>query len=231
MKVIAFNGSPRKKWNTATLLEKALEGASSQGAETELIHLYDLSYKGCISCFSCKIKNGKSYGRCAVKDDLKPILNKVHNADAIILGSPIYFGMPTGVIRSFMERLLFQYLIYDENHSFLFKRSIPTGLIYTMNVEQSLIEGMGYDRTLMGIEMTFKRCFGAAETLMVTDTYQFDDYSKYETSAFDEAKKAHRRREVFPEDCRKAFEMGVRFASQTPTITEVRNISLRRKEK
>lgn len=231
MKVIAFNGSPRKKWNTATLLEKALEGASSQGAETELIHLYDLSYKGCISCFSCKIKNGKSYGRCAVKDDLKPILNKVHDAHAIILGSPIYFGMPTGVIRSFMERLLFQYLIYDANHSFLFKRSIPTGLIYTMNVEQSLIEGMGYDRTLMGIEMTFKRCFGAAETLMVTDTYQFDDYSKYETSGLNEARKAQRKLKVFPEDCRKAFEMGVRFAGQTPNFTEVRNISLRRKEK
>jgi hypothetical protein len=47
MKVIAFNGSPRKKWNTATLLEKALEGAASQGAETKLIHLYDLDFKGC----------------------------------------------------------------------------------------------------------------------------------------------------------------------------------------
>jgi multimeric flavodoxin WrbA len=46
MKVIAFSGSPRKKWNTATLLEKALEGASSQGAKTELIHLHDLNYKG-----------------------------------------------------------------------------------------------------------------------------------------------------------------------------------------
>ena len=51
MKVIAFNGSPRKEWNTAKLLEKALEGADSQGAETELIHLYDLNFKGCISCF------------------------------------------------------------------------------------------------------------------------------------------------------------------------------------
>jgi len=51
MKVIAFNGSPRKKWNTSTLLEKALEGASSKGAETELIHLYDLNYRGCISWF------------------------------------------------------------------------------------------------------------------------------------------------------------------------------------
>ena len=48
MKVIAFNGSPRKKWNTSTLLQKALEGSSSQGAETELIHLYDLNFNGCI---------------------------------------------------------------------------------------------------------------------------------------------------------------------------------------
>jgi len=70
MKVLAFNGSPRKTWNTATLLNKALEGAASQGAETELIHLYDLNYKGCISCFACKTKGGKSYGKCPIQDDL-----------------------------------------------------------------------------------------------------------------------------------------------------------------
>ena len=212
MKVIALNGSPRKKWNTATLLKHALDGAATKGAETELIHLYDYNYKGCMSCFACKLKDGKSYGRCAVNDDLKPILNKVHDAGAIILGSPIYFGMPTGVIRSCMERLLFQYHTYDANYSSLFKRSISTGLIYTMNVEQSLVEAIGYDRIFMGIEMTFKRCFGSSETLMVTDTYQFDDYSRYETSGLNEAKKARRKAEVFPEDCRKAFEIGVRFA-------------------
>ena len=212
MKVIALNGSPRKKWNTATLLKHALDGAATKGAETELIHLYDYNYKGCMSCFACQLKDGKSYGRCAVNDDLKPILDKVHDADAIILGSPIYFGMPTGVIRSCMERLLFQYHTYDANYSSLFKRSISTGLIYTMNVEQSLVEAIGYDRIFMGIEMTFKRCFGSSETLMVTDTYQFDDYSRYETSGLNEAKKARRKAEVFPEDCRKAFEIGVRFA-------------------
>jgi multimeric flavodoxin WrbA len=49
MKVMAFNGSPRKKdWNTLTLLKNALKGASSRGAKTELIHLYDLKYSGCI---------------------------------------------------------------------------------------------------------------------------------------------------------------------------------------
>jgi multimeric flavodoxin WrbA len=59
MKIIAINGSPRKDWNIATLLNEALEGAASQGAENELIHLYDLNYKGCISCFACKTKGGK----------------------------------------------------------------------------------------------------------------------------------------------------------------------------
>ena len=74
MKVIAFNGSPRKDWNTATLLQHALQGAASQGAETKLVHLYDYNYKGCVSCFSCKVKNGDSYGRCATEDDLLPFL-------------------------------------------------------------------------------------------------------------------------------------------------------------
>jgi len=59
MKVIALNGSPRKKWNTATLLKHALDGAASKGAETELIHLYDYNYKGCISCLHVSLKTVK----------------------------------------------------------------------------------------------------------------------------------------------------------------------------
>ena len=114
MKVMAVNGSPRKTWNTATLLKKALKGAASQGADTELIHLYDLNFNGCISCFACKIRGGKSYGRCAVKDGLAPILKKIEAADALILGSPIYFGNVSGEMRSFMERLLFPYFTYTD---------------------------------------------------------------------------------------------------------------------
>jgi len=120
MKVMAFNGSPRKTWNTATLLEKALEGAASKGAETELIHLYDLNYKGCISCFACKTKDGKSYGRCAVKDDLTPIFEKVLDAQALIFGSPVYLGTSTGQMRSFMERLVFPFLTYTDPPGTLF---------------------------------------------------------------------------------------------------------------
>lgn len=214
MKVIAFNGSPRKKWNTAILLGHALDGAASQGAETELIHLYDYQYKGCISCFACKLKGGRSYGRCAVNDDLKPLLEKVSAADALIIGSPIYLGGMTGEVRSFLERLIFQYLVYDTNYSSLFKRKIVTGFIYTMNVNEGRLGDVGYRQILKGTEMAMARIFGPSESLYVTDTYQFDDYSKYEASAFDEPVKAKRRKEVFPEDCRKAFEMGARFAQK-----------------
>lgn len=215
MKVLAFNGSPRKNWNTAILLNKALEGAASLGAETELIHLYDLNYKGCISCFACKLKDGKSYGRCAINDDLKPILKKIEEADAIILGSPIYFGVTTGGIRSFLERLMFQYLVYDANYSTLFNKRIPTGFIYTMNLSQDRMKELGYEQNLKGTEMAMKRAFGESESLFVTDTYQFDDYSKYVSTAWDAEKKAKRRNEEFPNDCKHAFEMGVRFAQQT----------------
>lgn len=212
MKVIAFNGSPRKNWNTATLLEKALEGAASQGAETELIHLYDLDYKGCKSCFACKLKDGKSYGKCAVNDDLMPILRKIEETDAIILGSPIYLGAVTGEMRSFLERLTFPYLEYAPNYPTLFKRTIPTGFIYTMNVNDSRMKEMGYDKTLGTVEMFLKRTFGASESLYVTDTYQFSDYAKYVVTSFNPEEKAKRRKEQFPKDCQKAFEMGIRFA-------------------
>ena len=215
MKVLAINGGPRKTWNTATLLNHALEGAASEGAQTELIHLYDLNYKGCISCFACKQKDGKSYGRCAVNDDLKPVLQKIEEADAIIVGSPIYFGMTTGETRSFLERLMFQYLLYDAEHSTLRKRKLQTGLIYTMNVNEDLVEKIGYDKIFKGTENAMARILGASESLFVTDTYQFDDYSRYDTLGLDEVKKAKRHEEVFPEDCKKAFQMGAKFAQKS----------------
>ena len=102
MKVIGINGSPRKKWNTAILLGKALEGAASEGVETEDIHLYGLKFTGCISCFACKTIGGASYGKCAVRDDLTPLLERIDGAGGLILASPIYYGCVTGVMRCFI---------------------------------------------------------------------------------------------------------------------------------
>jgi len=214
MKVIAFNGSPRKKWNTATLLENVLEGATSQGAETELIHLYDLNFKGCRSCFSCKTKDGKNYGRCVAKDDLAPFLKKIVEADTIILGSPIYYGTVTGEMRSFMERLMFPYMTYNDPPKSLFPRTINTGFVYTMNVTEEQMKEYGFDQHAGLNELLLQMIFGASESLFVFDTYHFVDYSKVVADRFDPEKKAKRRQEVFPKDCEKAFEMGTRFAKK-----------------
>ena len=208
MKVIAFNGSPRKKWNTAMLLEKALEGASSQGAKTELIHLYDLNYKGCISCYACKMKNGKSYGKCAVKDDLTPILKKVLDAGSLILGSPIYLGTATGQMRSFMERLIFPFLPYTDPPESIFPEKIKTGFIYTLGATEKMAKERGYNHHIKLNEMILSMIFGSSKSLCSYDTYQFADYSKVFAPRFDPEKKAQRRKEIFPLDCAKAFKMG-----------------------
>jgi len=212
MKVIAINGSPRKNWNTATLLKNALEGAESEGAVTESIQLYDLNYKGCKSCFSCKIRGGKSYGSCAINDDLTSIFMKVEESDALILGSPIYLGTVTGEMRSFMERLIYPYLTYNNPPKSLFPKKINTGFIYTMNAKEEQVKESGYNLIFATNEYYFKLIFGDSESLLSFDTCQFKDYSKVVSDRFDAEEKAKTHREVFPEDCKRAFEMGTKFA-------------------
>lgn len=214
MKVVAINGSPRKKWNTTTLIEKALEGAESEGAETELIHLYDLNFKGCNSCFLCKTIGSESYGKCAVVDELAPVLKKVEEADALILGSPIYFGTVTGEMRSFMERLMFPYLTYTRPAQTLFPKKIKLGFIYTMNVTEKEMKEYQYTGQIDINQRTLRSLFGSSEALFSFDTYQFKDYSKVVCTRFDEKHKAKVRKEVFPEDLKKAYDMGVRFARE-----------------
>ncbi len=214
MKIVAVNGSPRKNASTAILLEKALEGAASLGAETELIHLYDLDYKGCVSCFACKLKGGKSYGKCAYRDELSPVLKNIETADGLILGSPIYFKSVTGQMRSFMERLMFPYQTYLTGYKSLFERKLPTGFIYTMNVTADRMEQMGYSEVMEPGEGVLARLFGSCEHLIVNNTYQFDDYSKYAVTVFDEREKAKVREKEFPVDCDKAFDLGARLTQQ-----------------
>lgn len=215
MKVLALNGSPRKTWNTATLLNKALEGAASQGARTELIHLYDLNYKGCTSCFACKMIDGPSNGRCAMQDELRPVLEQIEaEVDVLILGSPIYFGQMSGEMHSFLERLLFAPLVYSNPPRSNFPRKIRTAFIYTMNVKEELCQKLGYEMMFKATEASLSRTFGSAETFCCYDTYQFADYAKVVMEFMDPAHKQTRRLEVFPRDCQQAYELGSRLAAE-----------------
>lgn len=216
MTIYAINGSPRRNKNTATLLKSALKGVVSAKPEahTELIHINDLDFKPCLSCFSCKRLGGSSYGKCAVNDPLTPLLEKLARADGIIFGSPIYFSGLTAKMRGLLERLLFPYLAYarDGVESLAPKR-MPTAFIYTMNASGEAARELGYPLVLGHAEDAVGRIFTQPQTLYSYFTYQYDDYSRYKAELFSEPAKAMQRETQFPKDLEDAFEIGAALAA------------------
>ena len=212
-KIYAVNGSPRKNGNTAQLLQKALEGAASAGAEVKLIQLADLDFSGCRSCFACKRLENPAPG-CVLKDDLAEILKELFQSDGIIMGSPIYFGAETGLYRNFLERLFFPMLRYTNPPSSRAEKRIDFGFIYTMNVPENLMDEYGYNAYLQSQSQTPGLIFNSRNiyTLYACDTHQFDDYSKYECTLFDAGHKDKMRKTQFVSDLAKAFEMGRKLA-------------------
>ncbi|MBQ7502150.1 flavodoxin family protein [bacterium] len=217
MKAIIVNGSPRKKWNTDKALQKAAEGVVSVGGEVEFTRLYDYEYKGCISCFACKIKNSKTDGICAYKDALRPILEKLRGADLVIVGTPVYYNHPAGQVRSFLERWLFPigtYLWEDGKQVVKRGKVIPTGLIYTMNCPEDMMERWNYPAILSDTGKTMEAIMGFNETLYICNTYQFSDYSRYDMNLFNEADKRAYRDAHFDKDLEKAYQLGVNLAKK-----------------
>ena len=92
-KIVIVDGGPRKSMNTAQLLQRFAEGAKSvgEGVVVKSVRLYDIDYKGCMSCMACKLK-GKASNICRFRDALSPLLDEIAEADGLVLGSPIYFG-------------------------------------------------------------------------------------------------------------------------------------------
>lgn len=207
-KLIAINGSPRKNWNTAELLKHAMKGAEEAGAETELINLYSLNFKGCTSCFACKLKS-RPHGSCAMKDDLSPVLEKVKAADAVIFGSPIYFmNLSAGMI-AFIERLFFSNYIYSDEIPTVFPKKLPSAFIYTMNMTEKHFEFFGMKERLGMYETFTTRILRVApKVLRAYDTVQFKDYSRYESSIFNPEEKFAYREKHFVDDCAAAYEIG-----------------------
>jgi multimeric flavodoxin WrbA len=102
MKVIAFNGSARKEGNTALLLNMVLDELKAEGIETELFSLAGRPVQGCIACYKCFEKKDK---RCAVeKDFINECLQKMDEADGILLGSPTYFADVSASMKAMIER-------------------------------------------------------------------------------------------------------------------------------
>ena len=207
-KIMIIDGGPRRNMNTAAMLESFANGAKEGGAEVKTVRLYDLDYKGCISCMACKLK-GKASNICKFKDSLTPVLEEIAEADGLVLGSPIYFGDVTGQMRTFLERLAFPWLSYND-YSITAPTRMPVVLVETMNGTPARNNSNGYG--------TMEHCLSTAlakpERLIAYNTYQVKDYSRYELAGFSEEAKRKYREEHWDEDLQKAFEAGKRMANE-----------------
>ena len=208
--IIAVNAGPRRGWNTDTLITEAAKGAESLGASVERFDLFRLEkYTGCISCFGCKREKNK--GRCVCRDGLTPVLDAIRASDGLIIGSPNYLGELTASFRALYERLIFQSLTYNLENPSCNARSVPVLLIMTSNAPDT-----SYLNLLQGYQRTLNRFVGPTEVLVSGNTLQLKDYSKtdWPWTMFDPEDKQRRHDTVFPEECRKAFDLGAALARE-----------------
>ncbi|MBO6137408.1 MAG: flavodoxin family protein [Lachnospiraceae bacterium] len=203
-KIVVVNAGPRKGWNTDIILTEASKGAESAGAEIIRFDLFRLErYTGCISCFGCKKEKFK--GHCICKDGLTPVLDAIRESDGLIIGSPNYLSNLTASFRALYERLIFQNLTYNVETPCCNEHPIPVLLVMTSNAPE-----MMYRELIDSYKQTLNSFVGPTEVLISGDTLQLKDYGKtdWPWTMFDPEAKQKRHDTVFPEECRKAFELG-----------------------
>jgi multimeric flavodoxin WrbA len=123
MKVVAFNGSVRKDGNTAILIKHVFQELEKEGIETEMIQLADKKINGCIACYKCFENKDK---QCSVKNDAaNECIEKMRDADGIILASPTYFADVTTKMKALIERTGFVARANDD----MFKRKVGAAVV------------------------------------------------------------------------------------------------------
>ena len=205
--IVVLNGSPRKNWNTAQLLKEAKRGAEDAGAGVEYFDLYDLNYTGCKSCLGCKRAGIDNPCKCYLKDELSPVLEKIYTADRLIIGSPIYYGEPTGILRMALERICFPAMSYN-TYTSLLDRKVDVDVFLTMNVPFEFYKENYEARINDYFFVPFAFLGGKITIHPVCDTLQAKDYSKYELKCFDEKHKKEMHETQFPKDLEMAYRIG-----------------------
>ncbi len=209
-KIVIIDGGPRKNMNTAKLLQRLAEGVKSvdKDAEIKVVRLYDVDYKGCMSCMACKLK-GKASNVCCFKDALTPILDEVAQADGLVLGSPIFFGEVTGRMRAFLERLSFPWLSYND-YSLTAPKRMPVVLVETMNGTPERNNSNHFGT----MEYCIATALGEPQHIVAYNTCQVASYDRYELGGFSEEAKHAWRDAHWDEDLQKAFDAGRQMAER-----------------
>lgn len=209
-KIVIIDGGPRKNMNTGAMIKAFTEGAKSVGEAIDVkrIFLYDIDYKGCYSCLACKLKNSRFRDVCAYKDGLTETLRETAYADGVVFASPIFYSRVTGQLESFIERLTFPWLSYDD-YSMNPPKRIPTAIIYTMN------DLTAERRNLQSLEILLGGFYGEKpERIAACNTYQVKDYDRYAMASFPKENKERWRAEHWEQDLQQAYEAGRRMAAK-----------------
>ena len=111
MKALLVNGSPRAKGCTYTALTELAKTLEAEGIDTEIIHVGNKDIRGCIACRKCHTTGS---GKCVFDDIVNEVAPKLAEADAFVIGSPVYFASPAGGALAFMDRLFFSTLNTDK---------------------------------------------------------------------------------------------------------------------
>ena len=109
MKALLINGSPHAKGCTYTALSELKHTLEAEGIETELIHVGNQDVRGCIACGQCR-----KLGKCVFDDVVNEVASKLAEADAFVIGAPVYYSSPAGGAISFMDRLFFSTFNVDK---------------------------------------------------------------------------------------------------------------------
>ena len=125
-KVLALFGSPRKNGNSTSLAKQIILGAKAQGVTVESIYLNGLKIKPCQGCYSCQAEDSSG---CVLDDDMQKIYQKVIDADALIIASPVYWFTMSAQTKIFLDRCI---AVYNEDNekSYLYGKNIAIAMTY-----------------------------------------------------------------------------------------------------
>ena len=200
MKTIVINADPKRKGRNSQLMKSAAAGAESVGSEVKYVDLYKLDLSGCRACLICK--NDDEVCKCFWRDELSPLIEEIFDADALLIGVPIFFAQPSSHYMAFLERLIFCMVSYKTGNKF--KGKVNVGLFYTINYPLSYFE-KSLRPHIKKSEDLLKMLNGKFEV------YTSCNVSKNELDSLDDAKIESKKKQ-FDIDLEKAFQIGANLS-------------------
>ena len=201
MKTIVINAGPKRRDCNARLAKSSLEGAESVGAEVEYVDLYKLNLSGCRVCLICK--NDEDVCKCFWRDELSPLIERIFEADCVLIAAPIFFSQPTSHYMALLERLVYCMVSYKTGNKF--KGKVNVGLFYTINYPRDYFE-KSVRPHMKQSEDLLKMLNGK----VVIETYQNISKNMSSNSTDDELKL---KKEQFTSDLKSVFEIGAKLSS------------------